>query len=151
MKFYTLMILVGLALNATSALAQGFQIPWSTIGAGGGHCVGGSFSVNGLIGQPAVAAMTSSDFAITGGFWSGVAVAAPQSPPVLSIRRGAGNMIALFWPRSSAGYVLEESMDLGGPGGGWSSVTTPPVVVGSNLEVKIPATGVGRFFRLRPQ
>ncbi|TWT44089.1 hypothetical protein RAS1_04960 [Phycisphaerae bacterium RAS1] len=63
---------LGVLLAAsTPALAQPFEIDWSTIDSGGGmNSTGGSFEVSGTIGQPdAGSAMTGGSFSLVGGFW----------------------------------------------------------------------------------
>ena len=123
-----------------------YSISWSTLG-GGGTSAGGGFAVSATIGQPnAGAPMTGGGFTLTGGFWPGV----PAEPgPKLSIRHGSGSTVVLFWPNPSAGYVLEQTANMSGPGGGWSNVTQTPSVNGGNKEVTVPITGQACLFRLR--
>lgn len=67
---------VGLA--AAQAWGQQYEIPWHTIDGGGGTSAGGSFSLSGTIGQhDAGPTMTGGQFALTGGFWAGVAAVEP--------------------------------------------------------------------------
>jgi hypothetical protein len=62
--------LVGLAL-AASALAQ-FSIPWSTVDAGGGVSLGGSFSVEGTAGQFDVGqGQRGGPFCLVTAYWEG--------------------------------------------------------------------------------
>ena len=61
-----------LALTST-ALAQPFDLSWSTIDGGGGASAGGAFALSGTIGQPDAspftAPMTGESFEVVGGFW----------------------------------------------------------------------------------
>ena len=63
--------MVGLAMFAgpLTATAQSFSMDWYTIDGGGGKSSGGTFELNGTIGQPdAGAVMTGGGFELTGGF-----------------------------------------------------------------------------------
>lgn len=69
------------ALGAAAAPSLGqsdFSIPWHTIDGGGGTSSGGSFSLSGTIGQhDAGPVMSDGAFALTGGFWAGLAAGEP--------------------------------------------------------------------------
>ena len=71
-----------LALAASVALTDGFDLDWYTVD-GGGHMfsTGGDFALGGTVGQPdagpVAGPMTGGDFALTGGFWA-VAGAPPE-------------------------------------------------------------------------
>lgn len=67
------------ALLASAARAQTFDLSWYTIDGGGGmHATGGNFELSGTIGQPdAGAVMTGGGFVLVGGFWSGGIAGAP--------------------------------------------------------------------------
>lgn len=67
----------------------------------------------------------------------------------LAIHLGAGGSVILNWPNPSTGFALQQTSNLGAPGGGWVDVPDSPVVVGSNKEITLPATGPFRLFRLR--
>ena len=61
----------GLAMFASleTTSAQSFSMDWYTIDGGGGKSSGGTFELNGTIGQPdAGAVMTGGGFELTGGF-----------------------------------------------------------------------------------
>jgi len=70
-----LTVLAGAALLITSAAVAQYDIDWYTIDGGGDMwTAGGDFELSGTIGQPdAGVTMTGGDFALTGGFWPGVA------------------------------------------------------------------------------
>jgi len=57
--------------NAPTANGQTYTIPWFTIDGGGGYSVGGTFELDGTIGQPdAGPVMNGGTFQLTGGFWT---------------------------------------------------------------------------------
>jgi hypothetical protein len=70
MKLRTLVFagLMTLAM-AGSASAQTFTISKSVIGAGGLPMSGGTFSMNGTIGQPAIGPVSGGNFTVNQGFW----------------------------------------------------------------------------------
>lgn len=67
------LLLVCLFLSATLALArmEAFTLSWSTVDGGGGKSSGGSYSLNGTIGQPDAGSMSGGTFDLAGGFWGG--------------------------------------------------------------------------------
>jgi hypothetical protein len=67
-----LMIVVS-CMMAGPAFAQvggAYDLSWNVIPGGGGSMTGGSFSLSGAAGQPAVAASTGASFTVQGGFWT---------------------------------------------------------------------------------
>ena len=72
-------------LGAGPALAQ-FDLNWFTLDGGSGPSAGGSFSLNGTIGQPDAGAMSGGNYSLVGGFWG-----ASQTPPPV------GNVITKVW------------------------------------------------------
>jgi hypothetical protein len=74
----TTVISIFAVLAVSAASAQTFDLGWNTIDGGGDMwTTGGDFELSGTIGQPGVGAvMTGGNFALSGGFWSGV-VAGP--------------------------------------------------------------------------
>ena len=55
---------------ALPALAQDYELSWSTIG-GGGMSTGGSYTIMGTIAQPDAGVMSGGDYELLGGFWPG--------------------------------------------------------------------------------
>lgn len=131
------------ALTASAQIYEMYDINWSTIDGGGGPASGGTFSLNGTIGQPDAGVMSGGVFTITGGFWGGVSA---ESFPRLSIRLvpGIPNRVVLWWPIPSTGFVLQRMCD----DGAWTDVTQAPIVVDPNKEVTLQATGQFCLFRL---
>lgn len=123
-------------------------LDWSTFDGGGGASSGGAFTLHGTIGQPDAGVMSAGALTIHGGFWGGI-VPAHGPQPALAIRHGTGNTVVLTWPNPSPGYVLQQTANMGGPGGGWTDVPDLPVLNGANKEVTLPASGQFCLFRLR--
>jgi PKD repeat protein len=67
--------------------------------------------------------------------------------PKLRIEMPDPTTVLLAWPAAATGYSLEQNADLSP--GNWLPVTTPPVVVGEEHQVTLPATPPRNFFRLR--
>lgn len=68
------LMLIVLAATATAQSGGTFTITKSVIAGGGGTSTGGSFILDGTVGQSAAGTTsTGGDFSLTGGFWGGVA------------------------------------------------------------------------------
>jgi hypothetical protein len=152
MKSFHCFISTLLLLGVSSApiAAQNFTMPRSAIGGGGGVSAGETFRVAGAIGEPVSGEISDSRFSLQSGFF-----APSDSRPGLGIRlgppSGGVNTVVLFWPNPSTGYLLQQTANMSGPGGGWTNVAVPSVIVGPNKVVTLPATGGVCFFRLRRQ
>lgn len=69
-----------LALAAATALAQtggGFDLAWSSVDGGGGVASGGSYTLNGTVGQADAGALSGGGYTLAGGFWGGGAADIP--------------------------------------------------------------------------
>jgi len=70
-----LIILLAVDLNRdvfnASAEPGGYELTWSAIDGGGGVSSGGSFTVDGSIGQPEAGSMSGGGYTLGGGFWGG--------------------------------------------------------------------------------
>lgn len=69
-------LVLGLAVAAVIADGiagpGGYDLSWNTIDGGGGKSTGGTFELEGTIGQPdAGGELTGGTFSLTGGFWPG--------------------------------------------------------------------------------
>jgi hypothetical protein len=148
-----LAFLASLAATSRGQSGGAYSSSWNTIDGGGGPVSGGSYSLNGTIGQPDLGAMSGGAFTVSAGFWPGIGTPPPGPAPGLSIRLGptaAGvKTVILSWPNPSTGYVLQQTSNMNAPGGGWMDVTQPLVVNSSNKEVTLTATGQFCLFRLR--
>ena len=61
--------------------AQDFGIDWFTTAGGGGNSSGGDFELSATIGQHDTGNLLGGDFALTGGFWSVLAVVGTPGAP----------------------------------------------------------------------
>ena len=71
---------LALGLTATAVYGQtggDFDLTWNTVAAGGGASSGGSFEVDGTVGQVDTATMSGAAFTLSGGFWGAFAAVAP--------------------------------------------------------------------------
>jgi hypothetical protein len=149
MKRKLVITFLGLALSTTLGQAQSYTINWFTLDGGGDSSSGGSYSLNGTIGQPdAGTPMSGGVFNVSGGFWPGVTGGSVGPIPGLSIRYGTPNIVILSWPNPSTGYVLQQTANMNAPGGGWVDVAQLPVVNGAKKEVTLLVTGRFCVFRL---
>jgi hypothetical protein len=139
----TLLILT-LSLFAHAARSQSYFIDWFTMDGGGGTSTGGVYSVSGTIGQPdAGPAMSGSNFALSGGFWSLLSVVQVSGAPTLTIVSGAPGTATVSWSPNTAGFMLQETWSLS-PANWTNSLSgaTNPVTVSGNGA---------KFFRLIKQ
>jgi hypothetical protein len=136
-------IILVAVFSAITAAAQNYAINWFTIDGGGGDAAGGGYSLRGTIGQPDAGAMSGTGFSIAGGFWSGIEQVAAM--PLLRISQIGPNAL-IAWPNPSTGFQLQEAAGLPGI---WSTVGQPPMVIGGEKQVTVPATMGSRFYRLQ--
>jgi hypothetical protein len=138
--------LVAVAGIALSANAQ-YSINWYKIAGGGGTSSNGSYSVSGTIGQPdASGAMTGGQYAVTGGFWSLIAVVQTANLPELSITR-SGNSVIVSWP-DTGNYNLQQTSTLANSNSWTLNGNTVTTSGGTNSITITPPTG-NVFFRLQ--
>ena len=76
MKIKTMVSVMLFSVAVLSSLASaqtgdGYDLTWSTIDGGGGRSTGGTFTLEGTIGQPDAGLMTGGDYTLAGGFWVG--------------------------------------------------------------------------------
>jgi hypothetical protein len=136
-----------LSLAVAAARAQDYTLDWFTIGGGGGTSTGGVYSASGTIGQPDAGTMSGGNFTLVGGYWGVVAAVQTPGAPRLSVARTATNTVLIAWPDPSTGYGLQQNADLRTTN--WLDVATPPVVVGGQKQVVVPAPSGNRFYRLK--
>jgi hypothetical protein len=74
--------------------------------------------------------------------------------PLLAVTAGpqllitpSGNTVALFWPTSASGYILQSTTNLSA--GSWSSITNGISTIGSYYAFTNAASGKAAFFRLK--
>jgi hypothetical protein len=144
----TRLFLLGLLSFAfcLGARAQTYSVDWYKVAGGGGTSTGGTYRVNGTLGQPdAGGPMMGGNYSLTGGFWALISVVPTPGTPNLVIRFVAPNSVKVSWPNTGS-YTLLQSSNPGG--GSWTtsgySVTTSN---GTNSITITPPTG-NLFFRL---
>ena len=84
MKRYLILIaIISVVTAASSLLAQaqtpaaptaGYEISWYTIDGGGGSSSGGSYQLDGTIGQADAGALSGGGYTLNDGFWGGAAL-----------------------------------------------------------------------------
>ena len=93
----TISWVLALVVTAVSAHAQSYSINWHKIAGGGGVSAGGTYQINGTIGQPeASGIMTGGNYSVTGGFWSLISVVQAPGAPSLYMSYG-GNTVTVYW------------------------------------------------------
>ncbi len=127
--------------------AQDLTLDWSSIEGGGGVSLGAAYALSGTIGQPDAGRMTGGDFGLEGGFWAVVAGEPLPEAPRLSITHEA-ETIVISWPRSAAGFALEETAALLVPRPDWEAVTLPVQTNASGVSVTVAVPVGTRFYRL---
>jgi len=97
---------------------QTYTVDWYKIAGGGGTSTGGTYQVNGTIGQPdASLAMSGGSYSVTGGFWSLISVVQMPGLPKLIITHG-GNTVTVSWPDAATNtYTLQQNATLTPPTG----------------------------------
>src|ERR1035437_4528124 len=134
--------LIILALAVLSARAQSYSVDWHKIAGGGGTSTGGTYQVNGTIGQPdASGAMSGGNYSVTGGFWSLINVVQTPGAPLLTITY-AGNQAIVSWSPSATGWTLQTNSNLATPS--WGNYSGAVV---NNSVTNSPPRG-NLFFRL---
>jgi hypothetical protein len=128
--------------------AQQYSIDWYKVSGGGGTSTGGVYQVSGTIGQQdAGGPMTGGGYALTGGFWSIIALVQTAGAPNLSIVR-SGKSVIVSWP-NAGNYTLQQNSNPTLPAGwvtsGYSVATNSPA--GTNSITITPPAGK-LFFRL---
>jgi len=68
--FVVCMVAVSAILAAPDRPADGYSIAWWTVDGGGGESIGGSYILDGTIGQADAQTSSGGDYAVAGGFWN---------------------------------------------------------------------------------
>jgi hypothetical protein len=61
--------------GASTALSTGYDLSWYTIAGGATVSAGGSYSLDGSIGQPDAGVLSGGTYQLNGGFWGGASIA----------------------------------------------------------------------------
>lgn len=136
------------ALAVTSVLAQGYSISWFKIAGGGGTSTGGGFTLSGTIGQhDAGARLSGGQYALVGGFWSGIGLVQSPEAPLLTIAQAGPSAVKVCWPHPSTGWVLQQNSDLNSTN--WVN-NSLPVTVEDDIRCVILTPPTNKLFlRLR--
>jgi hypothetical protein len=133
-------------LVSSLGFTQQYSIDWYKVAGGGGTSTGGTYQVNGTIGQPdAGVPMAGGNYSLTGGFWSLISVVQTPGLPNLTITH-AGNSVIVSWPNTGS-YTLQQSGNLAVPAGWTTSSYSITTRNGTNSITISPPTGK-QFFRL---
>ena len=145
LRILALAVLCGLA---SVSHAQSFSIDWFTIDGGGGTSTGGVYSVSGTIGQPdAGPTMSGGNYSVDGGFWGLIVALQTPGAPLLTIRLTITNTVAISWPSTSTGFVLQQNSN-SVASVNWSNVVTTPLDDGMTKTVVVNPPAGNRFYRL---
>ena len=79
--------------STASAFSQSYSLDWFTIDGGGGTSSGGSYTLNGTIGQPDAGTLSGGSYTLEGGFWSSIVVPATGEAPTLFIQFSGNNVV----------------------------------------------------------
>ena len=135
-------MIAGLLLALSPLHAQTYSIDWSKIAGGGGTSTGGVYSVSGTIGQPeAGGALTNGQYSVTGGFWVLPQAVQVSDAPTLTIARATPGQATVSWTPATAGFVLQENLNLGTPN--WTNSPS-----GNTNPTSVPASGPVKYYRL---
>ncbi len=63
------LFLAPLCLTHADQTSSSYTIPWHTMDGGGGYCQGGSYSLQGVMGQPDAGSMHGGKYTLSGGYW----------------------------------------------------------------------------------
>jgi hypothetical protein len=142
-------LIAGLLLVAAAVHAQQYTIDWYKVAGGGGTSTGGSYTVNGTVGQPdASGTMSGGNYSVTGGFWALVNVVQTPGAPTLYISH-SGNTVAVYW-QAVAGWNLVQNNNLTTSLANWPTNSSASVTGGTNYVFLVNPTG-NQFFKLKSQ
>jgi uncharacterized membrane protein len=69
---FTLVFLLIFFISGVALATGSYDLSWWTVDNGGGTSIGGSYTLNGTIGQPEAGALPSGGgYTLAGGFWHG--------------------------------------------------------------------------------
>jgi hypothetical protein len=126
--------------------AQSYAVNWFAIDGGGGNSAGGGYSLAGSVGQAdAGLTMSGGSFALTGGFWSIVAVQTAGAP-LLKIFLTRTNTAVISWPSASTGFALQQNGQLGTSN--WVATGQTLNDNGTNKFVIVNPPSGNRYYRL---
>lgn len=138
--------LIILFLFCHRSSGQSYSIDWHKISGGGGTSGGGSYSLNGTIGQPeAGTVLTGGAYSLAGGFWSLYSAPTPGMPSLHVFLSGT-NTAVVWWPSPSAGWALQQNSSLAATN--WVSAADAINDDGRTKSIVVQAPAARRFYRL---
>lgn len=149
MKQYLLLVLM--AASHVSAATFSMNLRSSTF-ASTSTSAGKAYTLIGTAGQTdASNPMKGDEFSFSGGYWA--TLTSNSSNPVLpnmSVERLPNHFVRISWPRTSEGFLLEQTGSLLPleAAANWNPVKGPVATNPTNFEVIVPSAGTA-FFRLR--
>ena len=137
------------SLFCLSALGQSYSVDWYKVAGGGGTSAGGTYTVNGTIGQhDAGGAMTGGNYSVTGGYWSFINVVQTPGLPSLIITPNGANSVQVLWPDPATNnYTLQQNANLATTNWTTSGFTISNVGGTNSITVTPPVGNL--FFRLK--
>ena len=145
--FRILVLIFAMVTTTLHATAQNYDLTWFTIGGGGGSSSGGSYSLDGTIGQPDAGMLSGGDYTLEGGFWNHAANWSGEPAPRLSIDLVVGT-IRVSWPLPTTGYHLEWATSLESSSA-WTAASLPYATSATHISRSEPLTQAERYYRLR--
>jgi len=146
---FATILTIAMLLTAANVQAQQYTIDWYKVAGGGGTSTGGTYTVNGTIGQPdASGAMSGGNYSVTGGFWALINVVQTPGAPTLYISHN-GNIVTVYW-QAVAGWNLVQNGNLTTTLAAWPTNSTAILSSGTNFVYLVNPTG-NQFFKLKPQ
>jgi hypothetical protein len=144
-RIYSLILVI--AACAVTAAAQTYSLTRQTLGGGGGLSAGGTYLVNGTIGEPAAGTVGAGNYTVRGGFWALIGTVQTPGAPLIRIKMTSTNTVLVAWPSPSTGFILQQSAD--SMGTNWVNVTKSPMDNGTTRSVLVSPPTANLFFRLK--
>lgn len=139
-----IILFVGLLIPSTG-FTQQYSIDWYKVAGGGGMSTGGTYAVNGTIGQhDAGGPMTGGNYSVTGGFWALISVVQTPGAPALYISH-SGNTVMVYW-QAVPGWTLHQNGSLANTNG-WSLNSSWTTSNGTNY-LNLTSSAGSLFYRL---
>jgi hypothetical protein len=130
-------------------MAQGFNLDWCAVPAGGGTSAGGSYVLSSIFGQPFGGGTYGANYSVETGFAGIVENLEPTGFPFLRIALTGSNGVLILWPASATGWVLQQSSTLDASAADWTDVNAQVVVNGADNTATLPLVAGNRYYRLR--
>jgi hypothetical protein len=128
--------------------AQGVHLDWSEVAAGGGTSGSGDYILSATVGQPFGGGTYSANYGMETGLEGLFENLESAAPPSLRIARADANSLAVFWPATFTGWVLQQASSPDAAAD-WTDVSIRVVLSGTDNEVMLPLEAGNRFYRLR--